>query len=102
MKIAFVHNEYQQRGGEDVVVASESALLERNGHKVIRYSRSNDEISAMSRPERLLLAKNIVHSEKSKRELFALLRAEKPDVVHVHNTFMMISPSVYEACRDAA
>jgi glycosyltransferase involved in cell wall biosynthesis len=101
MKIAFVHNEYQQRGGEDVVVAAESALLERNGHKVIRYSRSNDEISAMSRPERLLLVKNIVHSEKSKRELFALLRAEKPDVVHVHNTFMMISPSVYEACRDA-
>ena len=102
MKIAFVHNEYQQRGGEDVVVASESALLERHGHKVIRYSRSNDEISAMSRPERLLLVKNIVHSEKSKRELFALLRAEKPDVVHVHNTFMMISPSVYEACRDAS
>src|SRR5258706_326311 len=101
LKIASVHNTYQQRGGEDVVVAAECALLERNGHKVIRYLRSNDEICALTRPEQLLLAKNIIHSDKSKRELSALLRKEKPDVVHVHNTFLMISPSVYEACRDA-
>ncbi len=101
LKIASVHNTYQQRGGEDVVVAAECALLERNGHKVIRYLRSNDEISALARPEQLLLAKNIIHSEKSKRELSALLRKEKPDVVHVHNTFLMISPSVYETCREA-
>jgi glycosyltransferase involved in cell wall biosynthesis len=30
-----------------------------------------------------------------------LLAREKPDVVHVHNTFMMISPSIYSACREA-
>jgi len=101
MKIVFVHNTYRQRGGEDIVVAAESALLERNGHKVVRYLRSNDEISSLSRAQQLLLVKDIVHSEKSKHELFALLQTEKPDVVHVHNTFMMISPSVYEACRDA-
>src|SRR5258705_4289801 len=101
MKIALVHNIYQQRGGEDVVVTAESTLLERNGHKVIRYSRSNDEIQALSGPEQLFLVKDIIHSEKSKQDLYALLRAEKPEVVHVHNTFMMISPSVYEACRDA-
>jgi glycosyltransferase involved in cell wall biosynthesis len=101
MKIALVHNTYQQCGGEDVVVTAESTLLERNGHKVIRYSRSNEEIQALSGPEQLFLVKNIIHSEKSKQDLYALLRAEKPEVVHVHNTFMMISPSVYEACRDA-
>lgn len=101
MKIAVVHNTYRQRGGEDVVVAAESALLERNGQKVIRYSRSNDELSSLSRSQQLLLVKDLIHSEKSKRELLSLLRAERPDVVHVHNTFMMISPSVYEVCRDA-
>jgi len=101
MKIVFVHNTYQQRGGEDEVVAAESALLERNGHKVIRYLRSNDEISSLSRSQQLLLVRDFVHSEKSKRELFVLLQSERPDIVHVHNTFMMISPSVYEACRDA-
>ncbi len=102
MKIIFVHNTYQQHGGEDVVVAAESALLERNGHKVIRYSRSNDEISSLSRSQQLLLVRDFIHSEKSKHELFVLLQAERPDIVHIHNTFMMISPSVYEACRDAS
>jgi glycosyltransferase involved in cell wall biosynthesis len=29
-----------------------------------------------------------------------LLLREEPDIVHVHNTFMMISPSIYWACRD--
>jgi hypothetical protein len=101
MKVAVVHNTYQQKGGEDVVVAAETELLESRGHKVVRYIRSNDEIAAMSRPEQLLMVKNLIHSDKSKRELQTLLRVEKPDVVHVHNTFMMISPSVYEACSDA-
>lgn len=101
MKIAVVHNTYQRPGGEDMVVAAETSLLERYGHKVVRYSRSNDEIAAMSRPERFFMVKDLIHSEKSKKELHALLRTEKPDVVHVHNTFMMMSPSVYEACWDA-
>jgi len=101
MKIVVVHNTYQQRGGEDEVVAAESAILERNGHRVVRYSRNNDEISSLSRSQQLLLVRDFIHSEKSKRELFALLQTEKPDVVHIHNTFIMISPSVYEACRDA-
>lgn len=101
MKIAVVHNAYQQPGGEDVTVAAESKLLESRGHKVVRYSRSNDEIAGMSGAERLLLVKDMIHSDRSKKELHDLLRAEKPDVVHVHNTFMMLSPSIFDACSDA-
>ena len=100
MKIAIVHNTYQQKGGEDAVVAAESRLLENHGHKVVFYRRSNEEIAVMSGPERLLMVKDLIHSTKSKKELCALLRSEKPDVAHVHNTFMMMSPSVYEACAD--
>src|SRR5262249_22696734 len=101
MKVALIHNTYRQRGGEDLVVEAEKALLQRNRHKVVSYSRSNDEIAAMSPAQQLVLVKNIVHSERSKQEVSALLHAEKPDIVHVHNTFTMISPSVYEVCRDA-
>ena len=101
MKVAVVHNMYQQAGGEDMVVAAETALLESRGHKVVRYTRSNDEITSMSRPEKLFMVKNLIHSDQSRRELRALLQAEKPDVVHVHNTFLMMSPSIYEACCDA-
>lgn len=100
MKIVIVHNRYQQSGGEDVAVAAESNLLERRGHTVIRYSRSNEEMAMMSAPRRLLMVKDMIHSEKSKGEMLDLLRGERPDLVHVHNTFMMVSPSVFEACRE--
>jgi len=101
MKIVIVHNTYQQPGGEDVAVAAESNLLERRGHTVIRYSRSNDEMAMTSAPRRLLMVKDMIHSEKSKREMLDLLCDERPDLVDVHNTFMMVSPSVFEACREA-
>jgi glycosyltransferase involved in cell wall biosynthesis len=101
MKIAVVHNTYQLPGGEDAVVAAETKLLESRGHKIVRYFRSNDEIASMSRPKQLFMVKNLIHSGRSKAELYALLHSEKPDIVHVHNTFMTISPSVFEACQDA-
>src|SRR5258708_22603779 len=100
MKIVVVHNTYQQPGGEDVAVAAERALRESHGHTVIRYSRSNDEIATTSGTRRLLIVKDIIHSGRRQREMLDLLRSEPPDL-HVHNTFMMVSPSVFEACREA-
>jgi glycosyltransferase involved in cell wall biosynthesis len=100
MKVAIVHNTYQQPGGEDVVVEQESHLLESQGHTVIFYRRSNHEIEQFSKPRQLLMLKDIVHSGESKRGIRDLLRKENPDIVHVHNTFMMISPSAYEACQE--
>ena len=47
------------------------------------------------------MVRDMIHSEKSKGEMLDLLRGEQPDLVHVHNTFMMVSPSVFEACREA-
>jgi glycosyltransferase involved in cell wall biosynthesis len=100
MKIAVVHNTYQQPGGEDVVVAAETELLQSRGHTVVRYSRSNDELAGLSRSGQLLTVRDLVYSDRSKQEFRRLLRAERPDVVHVHNTFMRISPSIFDACRD--
>jgi glycosyltransferase involved in cell wall biosynthesis len=101
MRVLVVHNTYQQPGGEDVAVAQESRLLESRGHQVISYVRSNDEMKKLSATQRLLFVKDLVYSSDSKREVQVLLRKMKPDVVHVHNTFMMISPSVFKACQEA-
>ena len=38
---------------------------------------------------------------QTRRDLARQLRRDRPDVVHVHNTFPLISPSVLHACRDA-
>src|SRR5882672_11376204 len=102
MKIAIVHNTYQQPGGEDAVVAEETRLLESHGHQVVSYRRSNHELDGMSKARLLLQVKDVVHSTSSKREVRELIRTEKPDIVHIHNTFLMISPSAYEACEEEA
>lgn len=100
MKILLVHNSYQQAGGEDLVFAQERRNLERAGHHVVIYHRSNLEIESLSPLGKLALATNTVWSARTRRELDALLVREAPDLVHVHNTFVMISPSIYGACQE--
>jgi glycosyltransferase involved in cell wall biosynthesis len=100
MKIVLVHNTYQQPGGEDVVFEQEKALLQRAGHHVATYCRSNHEISKLSAFDRAMVIPRTIWSSDSHREFSELLRRENPDVVHIHNTFIMISPSIYSACRD--
>jgi glycosyltransferase involved in cell wall biosynthesis len=100
MKVVVVHNSYQQPGGEDAAFAGECRLLEQHGHTVVAYRRSNREIDSMSTVQRLIMPKQMIYSDKSRREIQELLRKEQPDLVHVHNTFMMVSPSVYETCQE--
>jgi glycosyltransferase involved in cell wall biosynthesis len=100
MKICLVHNSYEQRGGEDVVFEQEMANLKRHGHEVIAYRRSNTEIKSHSPLAQISLAKNSVWSGDSRKEFSRLLDQQAPDLVHVHNTFFMISPSIYSACRE--
>lgn len=100
MKILLVHNTYQQAGGEDVVFEQEKKNLQRGGHHVVTYERSNHEIERLSALQRATLIKSIVWNTDSRREFAQLLARESPDLVHVHNTFIMISPSIYSACRE--
>lgn len=97
-RVLLVHNAYQQAGGEDSVVADELALLRRKGHEVIEMRRDNEQITAIGRPR---LAARTLWSRTTNSEALALLRRHRPDVVHVHNTLPLISPSVYWACATA-
>jgi glycosyltransferase involved in cell wall biosynthesis len=99
VKILLVHNEYQQPGGEDVVFEHEKRILERGGHEVVTYRRSNHEIEELSAIGRGALMFRTVWASDTYHDFGTLLEREKPDVVHVHNTFVMISPSIFSACR---
>ena len=99
MKICLVQNSYEQPGGEDVVFEQERANLERAGHSTIVYHRSNSEIQAFTPLTRIAFVKDMVWSTGTRREFSQLLDREAPDLVHVHNTFFMISPSIYAACK---
>lgn len=96
MRVLVVHNAYQQRGGEDSVVESEVALLRQYGHEVFTYERHNDEVGQASRVQ---LAAQAFWSSRTVREIEALIAEVKPDVMHVHNTMPLISPSVYWAAQ---
>lgn len=94
MRILLVHNAYQQRGGEDSVVEAEVALLRSHGHAVETYIRSNDDVGGMSS---LALARQTLWSDRTMRESERLIGRFQPDVIHAHNTFPLISPSLYWA-----
>jgi glycosyltransferase involved in cell wall biosynthesis len=96
MKILAVHNRYQRPGGEDQVFVDETALLEARDHRVVRYEVHNDQVE---RVNRLTLAKDTVWNTSAHRELRALIRLERPDVVHFHNTLPLVSPAGYYAAR---
>src|SRR6266567_3593650 len=101
MKILLVHNSYQQPGGEDVVFEQERQLLERAGHSVVTYCRSNWEVDAYQGLRRVALVRKTVWATDTRKEIARLLALEKPDLVHVHNTFVMVSPSIFSACQEA-
>ncbi|PYX74632.1 MAG: glycosyl transferase family 1 [Acidobacteria bacterium] len=101
MKILLVHNSYQQHGGEDTVVEQERQLLERAGHGVAVYQRSNHEIQDCSAVGRLQLPGRAVWATDSRRQIAELISRHRPDVIHVHNTFVVVSPSIYSACQEA-
>jgi len=101
MKIMLVHNQYQQTGGEEVVFRQERQLLQDAGHTVVAFNRSNDEIREYDWKDRIRLVNRTVWSEHTRREFAAALAQEKPDIVHVHNVFVVISPAVYSACCEA-
>jgi glycosyltransferase involved in cell wall biosynthesis len=101
VKVLLVHNGYQQPGGEDVVFDQEHQMLKNAGHDTVLYRRSNWDVNEYRGLRKIVLAKRTVWASDTKREFLQLLQSEKPEVVHVHNTFVMISPSIYSACREA-
>ena len=90
MKILVCHNFYQQRGGEDRVYEAETRLLEAHGHDVVRYEARNDVIGPSAG---LAVAASTIWNPFSYRAIRRVIRAERPSLMHVHNTLPLISPS---------
>jgi glycosyltransferase involved in cell wall biosynthesis len=103
MRILLVHNRYRSGApsGENRVVDQEGEALEALGHEVIRFGRSSDEIGQWPLVKKASLPARTIWSRETHRDLAAVLRERRPEVVHVHNTFPLLSAAVLYACRDA-
>lgn len=95
--VLIVHNYYRIPGGEDIVVANEKALLEKNGHKVVFYSRNNAEAGDHNFLQKIGLAFVSIFNLRTYRDICDIIEKEKIDVIQVHNTVALISPAVYLA-----
>ncbi|MFF0476958.1 glycosyltransferase [Streptomyces sp. NPDC004284] len=103
MHILVVHNRYSsaQPSGENRVVDEEVGLLRAAGHRVDLFERRSDDIAARSLLGKVAVPLLVPWNPGVRTELAARLRAERPDVVHVHNVFPLLSPAVLAACADA-
>lgn len=93
-RVLMVHNFYQIGGGEHTVFENEKRLVIENGHHLVEYTRDNAELKH-SVIKKLMLPFSTVFSVKTYRDVKRIIKKEKIDIVHCHNTFPLISPSVY-------
>lgn len=99
MRVLAVHNRYQQPGGEDAVFSAEADLLRAAGHQVEILEVSNDEIVGFVAMTRA--AVSAVYNRRSRDAVQAILGTARFDILHVHNFFPKLSPSIFDAARRA-
>lgn len=99
LRILLVHNRYKLRGGEDSVFEAERDMLIAGGHTVQVYEVTNDSFGENTSKIKLFL--NTIWNKASYKTILKIIAEFKPDVVHCHNTFPLISPSIYYACDKA-
>lgn len=99
MKILQVHNVYIGKTGEETVVAEEKKVLEQHGHEVVQFVKDNGNLGDYGIFDKVKVYSSLLSSKAIAREFAAFIDAEKPEVCHVHNTFPIITPVVYEVCQ---
>jgi glycosyltransferase involved in cell wall biosynthesis len=99
MRILLAHNRYQQRGGEDAVFENEVKLLTASGHEVNTLVVSNDAIVSFF--DKALTALRTAKNPAGAAAMALAIDRFRPDIVHVHNFFPLLSPAIYQICRRA-
>lgn len=96
MRILQIHAPYRNHGGEDVVVRDEAIMLRAAGHEVDEYRVPNPRGHAQTFTALAFAPWNPAAAS----EVRGAAKRFRPDVVHVHNTWFRLSPSVPSAVHD--
>lgn len=100
MKILYAWNLYREHGGENQWYPSEPALMRAGGHDTLLYERDNRELDGFGPLQKARLFFEATWSRRTYREVRELCRRERPDVAHVYNTVVLLSPSIFHALHD--
>jgi glycosyltransferase involved in cell wall biosynthesis len=101
LSVLVIHNQYQQPGGEDVVVRAEVDLLRQAGHRVRQFTPNNATLASCTPLAKAALFVTTTWNRTAYSTIRGLIEEERPDVVHCHNLLPQISPAAYYACKSA-
>jgi len=93
MKILIIHNKYGKYSGEEAVVETQINLLKSKGNSVITYFRSSEELEKITKGK-LKAFFTAFCNKKSILDILSIIKKKKPDVVHIHNLYPLISPAI--------
>jgi glycosyltransferase involved in cell wall biosynthesis len=102
--ILIVHNLYGSSApsGENTVVELESKLLRQKGHGVEQFTRHSDNIRDAGLKGLAIAGFSNIWNFRTAAEVKKILSRSNVDIVHAHNTFPLISPSIFWAARGLA
>ncbi|AKJ31872.1 glycosyltransferase family 4 protein [Caldimonas brevitalea] len=98
-RVLIVQNHYLNFGGDDSVVANESAMLRSRGHEVSLWTLRNDDLNRWG--PRLETALHLAYNPAVRDRLAQHIAEFQPDVMHCHNLFPRITWSAYDAAAQA-
>lgn len=96
MRILVAHSFYRARGGEDVVFDAETRLLEQHGHQVFHLTTRNKDFEILGTAARL---SSMIWNQDIYQQAKQMVEANQIEVVHIHNTFPAMSPSIIRAAK---
>ncbi len=98
-RVLMVHNRYMEEGGEEFNIDIVTSALQASGVHVKEYIRQSEEFFRAGFIRKLLFSLQVPFSFRTYFDIKRICREFKPDIIHVHNIFPLISPSLYFAAR---
>jgi len=116
MKILLVNKFFFIKGGAETVYFQERTMLKQAGVQVIDFSMQHEKnipsdyadyfISNVDYHQEsnliggLKTAVNFIHNSRACKKMQALLEKERPDIVHFHNIYHQMTPSLIKVARN--
>lgn len=104
MRVLLSHNFYSSAtpSGENQVFEAEEILLRSRGNNVQLFTKNSDHISIQGRMGVIKAALGTPWNLGIKAEILQVIEDYRPDVVHIHNTFPLLSPAIFHAIGSRA
>lgn len=98
MRILQIHNHYGGYSGESAVLEAQESLLQKYGHEVMLYTKTSVKLDQMMFGKGRAFFTGI-YNPAAVREVDRQLAEFRPDIVHIHNLYPLISPAILPSIR---